>query len=154
MRLFLNKSQILILTFLSGIFFVSCAEDKEEVEKAVVATTTPTAEYEVENFIYRGMSDVYLYKKDVAVLADNYFTNQTEKNNFFATFSSPDKLFKRFMSSQDRFSYLIENYEDIDKMAAGTTASNGMEFGLVNYCTGCSEVLGYVRLVLPGSSAE
>lgn len=154
MRLFLKKPHLLIFTFLSGIFFLACSDDKEEVEKAIITTTTPTAEYEVENFIYRGMSDVYLYKKDVAVLADNYFSNQTEKNNFFATFSSPDKLFKRFMSSQDRFSYLIENYEDMDKRTAGTTTSNGMEFGLVNYCNGCSEVLGYVRLVIPGSSAE
>ena len=154
MRLFLNKPHLLIWTFLTGIFFISCSEDKEEVEKAITTTTTTaTAEYVVENFIYRGMSDVYLYKKDVAVLADNYFSNQTEKNNFFATFSSHDKLFKKFMSSQDRFSYLIENYEDIDKMTAGTTTSNGMEFGLLNYCNGCSEVLGYVRLVLPGSSA-
>ena len=77
MRLFLKKPHLLILTFLSGIFFMACSEDKEEVEKAIVTTTSPTAEYEVENFIYRGMSDVYLYKKDVAVLADNYFSNQT-----------------------------------------------------------------------------
>jgi len=155
MRSYLKNSPIFIFTFLSGILFISCSEDSVEVEKATAATTPPvTAEYEIENFIYRGMSDVYLYKKDVAVLKENYFASQAKKNNFFATFSSPDGLFKKLMSSQDRFSYLIDNYEEMDKSMAGTTSTTGMEFGLVNYCNSCSEVLGYVRNVLPGSNAD
>lgn len=157
MRSYLKISPIYLFVFFAAIFFISCSEDTVEVEKATAATaTTPpvTPAYEVENFIYRGMSDVYLYKNDVAVLKENYFASQAEKNNYFSTISSPEALFKKFMSSQDRFSYLIENYKEMDKMYSGTTSTTGMEFGLVNYCNGCSEVLGYVRNVLPGSNAD
>jgi len=99
MRSYLKNSPIFIFTFLSGILFISCSEDSVEVEKATAATTPPvTAEYEIENFIYRGMSDVYLYKKDVAVLKENYFASQAKKNNFFATYSLSNGYLKALAS--------------------------------------------------------
>lgn len=151
----INKSMLLLV--LAGSLFTSCSSDPDEIkEKPAVSETTETTnvDLEVENFIYRGMSDIYLYKDDVTVLAENYFASQNEKNNFLDNFSTPEALFERLKSSSDRFSYLIEDYREMNRMSSGTERTNGMEFGLVTYCSSCSDIFGYVRLVLPNSPAS
>lgn len=147
------KYKILLFTLLTGIFFTSCSNDSEDFEEKVSEPETPSAELEVENFIYRGMNDIYLYKDDVTVLADDYFDSTTDKEMFLEDFSTPEALFKRLTASQDRFSYLIDNYEELNRMAAGTESTTGMHFGLVTYCSSCNDVFGYVKFVFPNSPA-
>lgn len=148
------KNKFLLFALLSGLIFTSCSSDTEDFEEEAIAPETPsTADLEVENFIYRGMSDIYLYKDDVDVLTDNYFSSTADKEDFLLDFSSPEKLFDRLTSAQDRFSYLIEDYNEMNRMASGTETTTGMNFGLVTYCNSCNEVFGYVKLVLPGSTA-
>src|SRR5690606_36105684 len=148
--------KFLFLTLISGLIFTGCSkddsEDFKEPEAEVVETTAKG--YEVENFIYKTMNDIYLYNKDVAVLANNYFASTAEKNLYFDQSSTPEALFKKFVaSSKDKYSYLHSNYREMDKMASGTRSMNGMSYGLVAYCGSCSEVFGYVRFVYPNSVA-
>lgn len=131
-----------------------CSNDSEDFEEPETAGEKPNDELEVENFIYRGMNDIYLYNKDVSVLADDYFNSQAAKEDYLKTFSTPEGLFKRLMSSQDRFSEIIADYREMNRMASGSTATTGMSFGLYTYCNTCTEVFGYVRLIFPGSQAE
>ncbi|HSP40862.1 MAG TPA: S41 family peptidase, partial [Gillisia sp.] len=110
--------------------------------------------YEEENFIYRVMSDIYLYKKDVPVLADNYFSSTADKYLYFDKSSSPDALFDKLVASHDDYSYLHPDYREMNKTAAGTRLMNGMGYGLVAYCDSCNDVFGYVRFVFPNSVAS
>lgn len=148
--------KFLILILFSGLIFTACsnddAEDFKETE-AEVAESTDKA-YEVENFIYKTMNDIYLYNKDVPVLANNYFASTAEKNLYFDRSSTPEALFKKFVASQDKYSYLHSDYREMNKMATGTRSMNGMSYGLVAYCGSCSEVFGYVRFVFPNSVAS
>lgn len=146
--------KILLITLFSGLLFTSCSDDTAEFEEPR-EPTVPAERLEVENFMYRVMSDIYLYKADVAVLADDYFPTINAKNEYLNGFSSPEKLFDDGLTaSQDRFSYVIENYQEMQRMMSGSTTTTGMSYGLVSYCSGCTEVFGYVRLVMPNTSAD
>lgn len=157
-----NTYKTLFLSFLTCFALISCSSDSEDFETNVVEEEKETAtspqpqpeedELAEENFIYRGMSDIYLYKADVSALADDYFANEDEKINFLENYSTPKNLFERLMANQDRFSYLIEDYRDMNKSSANKSGT-GMEFGLSTYCTDCTDVFGFVKLVLPNSSA-
>lgn len=140
-----------------GVLISGCSKDSEVTPESFTpdseTTTTAPVALEVEDFLYRAMSDIYLYKDDVAVLADNYFDSDQEKNNYLGSFATPEALFEKLMSSNDKFSYLIEDYREMNRMSSSTERSTGMSFGLVSYCNTCTEVLGYVRLVLPGTPA-
>ena len=46
-----------LLTLLFSTFFVSCSSDQDDEKPPVVA---PTADLTVENFVYRGMNEIYL----------------------------------------------------------------------------------------------
>lgn len=151
--------KLYIPLFLFGFLITSCSKDdaieevaeKEKVEEVVVINP---ADIEVESFIYAGMNEIYLYKANVPALADNYFPTTLEKSKFLAKFDSPEQLYENLQPEFDKFSFMHHDYEELAKMFSGIATSNGMDYGLSYIQEGSNAILGYVRYVLPGTSAE
>jgi C-terminal processing protease CtpA/Prc len=143
--------KIVLLTLLMSGFISSCSKDEDDIEpKTIVEPGNLT----VENFMYRGMNEYYLYKADVPELADNFFASQAEKNNFLDNYPTPEKLFyDGLRAPQDRFSFVVDNYIELENALSGISTTTGLSYGLVRLCEGCSEIFGYVRYVLPNTSA-
>lgn len=135
------------LLVLMSIFTLSaCFDDRDDV-------IIPATDLEVKDFVYQGMKLFYLYKSQEEVLADNYFSGSQERKAFLNTFSSPEDLFSSLLSSQDRFSIIMPNFHKLENLLNGISLNNGMAFGLVKI-SGTSTVFGYVRYVMPNTSAE
>lgn len=140
-----------LLTLLFSTFFISCSSDQDDEKPPVIA---PVADLTIENFVYRGMNDIYLYKADVPVLADNYFASQTEKNDFLDNFATPEDLFyDGLVAPQDRFSFIVDDYIELENSFSGISKTSGLSYGLVRYCSTCDEVFAYVRYILPNTPA-
>ena len=138
----------LLLPFISLLVLAACHEDMDDVIR-------PATALDVKNFIWRGMNEIYLYKDEVPDLADTRFDSQEALNEFLKTFSSPEDLFYNgLVTSEDDFSFLVDNYIELEKSLDGIRVSNGMEYGLRRYSAGSDQVLGYVRYVLPSTSAD
>ena len=144
----------LLLTLLFASFFVSCSKDQDDETPKVVDPTTG-ADLTVENFVYRGMNEIYLYKADVLVLANDYFDNQEEKNDYLDNFASPEDLFyDGLVAPQDRFSFIVDDYVELENLFSGVSKTSGLSYGLVRYCSSCSEIFAYVRYILPNTPAS
>lgn len=143
----LKKKVLLVLVFFS--FLTSCHKDMDDVVR-------PVSSLEIKRFIWRAMNNIYLYKDEVPQLGDDYFQSEAELDEYLQSFSSPEELFYQGLVAQgkDDFSFLADNYPQLEKSLDGITVSNGMQFGLIRYTSNSSEVLGYVRYVLPNTSAE
>lgn len=141
------KKKLLILLIAVAAVCQSCFEDLDDNE-------TVASNLDIQNFIYRGLNFFYLYKADTAELADDAFDTQTELNNFLETYNTPEDLFAYLKSDTDRFSILVDDYVSLENALDGTTVNNGMEYGLVRYPEQDGRVFGYVRYVLPNSSAS
>ena len=138
----------LILLGLTVLLTVSCFKDNDDN----FASTTS-----IKNFVYRGMNAFYLYKPDVPELADDRFTTISELEEFHSIYDTPEDFFESLVfdrSLTDRFSVIVSDYIALEQLFAGTTLNNGMEFGLVGETGSASNVWGYVRYVLPNSSAS
>jgi C-terminal processing protease CtpA/Prc len=131
----------------SFMLFTSCFEDLDD-------TIQQASNFEIQDFIYRGLNFFYLYKSDIPELANDAFGTQEEKNVFLASFESPEELFGFLKSNQDRFSILVDDYISLENALSGISLNNGMEFGLVLYPNDSGNVFGYVRYVLPNTSAS
>lgn len=140
------KVKKFLLALLLPLVFTSCFEDLDDIIR-------PASTLDIQHFIYRGLNYFYLYKEDVPKLADNAFVSADEKNNFLKSFDSPESLFNALLSSQDRFSILVDDYIALENALSGVSMSNGMEFGLVFYPDGSNNVFGYVRYILPNTDA-
>lgn len=143
---------------LFAFIFTSCSKEEEIDEQNLapdnpVEKTAELADFEVEDFIYSGLNEIYLYKADVPVLADNYFDNDSEKSDFFESFGTPEKLFEKLLSSQDRFSFLTDDYKALEDSFNGISSSTaGMKFGL-GRISGSNNIFGFLQYVIPGTSA-
>ncbi|WP_029036488.1 S41 family peptidase [Salinimicrobium xinjiangense] len=138
----------LLLYLLLLILATGCQEDIDDVIR-------PASDLEIKNFIWSAMNDMYLYKAEVPDLADDRFSSQAELDKFLRTFSSPEDLFYNgLVAEHDDFSFLVADYRKLEKSLDGINLTNGMQYGLIRYTENSSEVLGFVRYVLPNTSAE
>ncbi|WP_397299041.1 S41 family peptidase [Nonlabens ulvanivorans] len=138
----------IILLCLTVLMTVSCFKDNDDN----FASSTS-----IKNFVYRGMNAFYLYKPDVPELADDRFATVPELEEFHSIYDTPEAFFESLVfdrSLTDRFSVIVSDYIALEQLFAGTTLNNGMEFGLVGETGSASNVWGYVRYVLPNSSAS
>lgn len=141
---------------LLGVMFTSCSTDDDikEVKEEEIESVKDTRNLEVEEFIYSGMNEIYLYKADVPTLADDYFSTDLERRDFLAGFDSPEKIYESLQPQFDKFSFMHHDYEELEKMFSGVSKSNGMDYGLSYIERGSNAIMGYVRYVLPNTSAE
>ncbi len=114
---------------------------------------TIPSDVEVQNFVWKAMNLYYLWQDDIPDLQDDRFINQTELNSYLKN-KTPEDLFESLKSDQDRFSWMVDDYIALENLLVGITKNNGMEFGLVAVSEDSNNVFGYVRYVLPNSSAE
>ena len=135
---------ILILSTLQA-----CQKDQDDIIQ-------PNSEnLEVQNFIWKGLNQYYLWQTDVPNLADNRFANQTAKDAFLINYKVPEELFDalRVGPTIDRFSWMVDDYVTLEQSLQGTSKNNGVEFGLSYKPNSTTEVFGYVRYIIPGSDA-
>ncbi len=142
----------LFFTLLFTSLLVSCSKDQDDTIPKVIEPNG--VDLTIENFVYRGMNEIYLYKADVPVLANNYFATQADKNDFLDNYASPEDLFyEGLTASQDKFSFIVDDYVALENLFSGVSKTTGLSYGLVRYCSGCSEIFAYVRYILPNTPA-
>ena len=145
----------LIVFLLSAFTFQSC-QDEDDVAAPIGS--------EINDFVWKGLNLYYLWQADVPNLADNKFANQNALNSFLKGYSTPESLFESllykpeslFPASQavDRFSWIVDDYLELEGQLQGTTNNNGVEFGLSRKSTGSSDLFGFVRYIIPNSNAS
>ena len=146
----------LILLIISAVSAFQGCQDNDDVAAPI--------NLEVNDFIWKGMNLYYLWQANVPNLADNRFSGQTELNTFLNKYTKPEDLFESLLykpeslfpaaEAVDRFSWIVDDYLELEGQLQGTTNNNGMEFGLSYKSSSSSEVVGWVRYIIPNSNAS
>ena len=139
--------KITIVILLSALTFESC----QDIDDAAVPINL-----EVNNFIWKGLNLYYLWQNDVPNLSDERYPNQTELNAFLKGYPVPEDLFNalRVDPTIDRFSWIVDDYLELEGQLQGTTNNNGVDFGLYLKPGSATEVFGWVRYIIPNSDAS
>ncbi len=146
-------NKLLLLFIIPATFLTSCYTDQDDVIDDGVITNPDNLD--IERFVYRGMNDIYLYKANIPELADNYFESNNDKNEYLASFDSPENLFYNGLvyNVEDRFSYITDDYTELENSQAGISTTTGMNYRL-SYYNNSSNLIAFVRYVLPNTPAE
>lgn len=146
----MRKLKILLLNCIVLFSVTSCFDDLDD--DIVYATTV-----EINDFVWKAMNAVYLYKPETPDLADDRFTTNEEYNEYLNGFSSPEVLFeslKYLPDTVDRFSGIYSDYNLLEDLLSGTSISNGIEYNLYYVPNSDSEIFGAITLVLNNSIAS
>ena len=144
MRLF---SKMVALTILSLLIFQSC----EDIDDKPVPS-----ELEIKDFIWKGLNLYYLWQADQPKLADDLFATQRDLNLFLEDYETPEALFSdlKVSPSIDRFSVMFSDYRILENALQGGFRTNGIEFSLRFKDDTQTDIFGYVRYILPNTSAS
>lgn len=139
--------KFLLLLFLASFAFQSC-QDNDDVAAPV--------NLDIQDFIWKGLNQYYLWQSDVPNLSDDRFASQAQLNTFLQGYPVPEDLFDalRVDSSIDRFSWIVDDYLELEQSLQGTTKNDGVDFGLSYKPGSTTEIFGYVRYILPNSDAS
>lgn len=142
------KSHLKITLFLFLSFLIFSCQDNDDVAEPIGL--------EINDFVWKGMNLYYLWQADVPNLSDSRFATQKELNNFLTGYSKPEDLFNalRVNSTIDRFSWIVDDYLELEGALQGTTNNNGVDFGLSRKSSGSTELFGWVRYIIPNSDAS
>src|SRR5690625_7130363 len=97
------------------------------------------------------MNFFYLYKANTAELANDYFTDSNDKKDFITRFQTPESLFNYLKYDRDRFSVLVDDYVELERLLQGKNFSTGAIF--FSFTHG-NDMFLLVRNVVANSSAD
>lgn len=144
---------LLLLCFFA--FALQSCEDQDDVDSP--------ASLQVNDFIWKGLNEVYLWQADVPNLADDRFSTQAELNSYLAGYSKPEDLFEDLLNKPvskypsnaiDRFSWIVDDYTVLEQELNGITKNSGIDFRLTRVAEGSNDLVGYVRYIIPNSDAS
>lgn len=142
-----------LIVFFSAVFIFQSCQDEDDFTSL-----------DVNDFIWKGLNVYYLWQADVPNLSDNRFRNQQQLYSFLNGYSTPETLFESLLYKSknqfpeeeaiDKFSWIVDDYLELEEQLQGTTNNNGVEFGLSRKSPGASELFGWVRYIIPNSDAS
>ncbi|MGA8855353.1 MAG: peptidase S41, partial [Christiangramia sp.] len=154
----------LMLLAFAGTLFTSCNKDDLDDNIPKTGKELPgeepvdDIELEIRDFEYKAMNTWYYYKDDMPIYAEDRFANQEELNTWLNEWVDPDELFYDGLLENypdtDRFSWIVDDYEELENDFAGISETDGIVFTPFLLCEDCSEVGIAVRYVVKGSPAD
>lgn len=130
---FFNR-RTLYFVFALVLLVMSCRED----DPAPSAAGSPHAK--VNSWILEEMQFWYLWNDQLPVDPDKT--------------AEPEIFFKSLLSSQDRFSWIQDDYQDLLNSLQGISKESGYEFVLYRENDGSSNVIAQILYIKSGSPAE
>ena len=141
----MKKTGILILL---GLFLVQCQKKQDyKLDRQSL---------EINDFVWKAMNAMYLWKDKMPDLADEKFNNQDELNTYLQDFNRPDDLFEHLIYQRqtvDHWSWIVDDYEALLQLFQGIRKTTGMHIGLVYEPGSNSRIFAYVKYVVPHSDA-
>jgi C-terminal processing protease CtpA/Prc len=141
-----------LLLFILAFSLQSC-EDQDDV--------AVSGDLQVNNFVWKGLNQYYLWQADVPNLADD---REPTLDSFLKGYSKPEDLFQdllnkpisKFPKGQaiDRFSWIVDDYTVLEQELQGTSKNDGVDFRLSYKPNSNTDLVGYVRYIIPNSDAS
>lgn len=146
-----NVIKLLLLTVISVTLY-NCSKKKEVIEY-----TEDNPIVKINEFIWKGMNVYYKWQSKVPDLSDRRFSSEQQLKDYLTGFKSPAKFFSSLLyqyGTTDRFSWIVQDYEALEKSFQGIRTTTGMKVVLYKYKNGSDSRFAYVRDVVAGSDAD
>ena len=138
------KRKLFIINLLITVIILSaCRKDEPPYDESALA---------INEFIWDGLNYFYLWYENVHDLSDDRFANSIQKRDFLIPYDDHEELFYDLLyTPTDRFSWIVDDYEELEKLFQGITTSMGFKYTLINL-TG-DNLTGVVKYVIDDSPA-
>ena len=134
----------------SLVVFTGCKKSGDDEDPNIIRIET---DLEISDFIWKGLNQYYYWQESVTNLSDNKKENESDYAYYLSQNTNPETFFNSLLHPDDNFSWIVDDYIELENMLQGIDNSDGMEFGLYVECND-QNIFGFVRYVQNGSDAE
>ncbi|MDC6466554.1 S41 family peptidase, partial [Flavobacteriaceae bacterium] len=138
------------LLLLASIFIFNSCKKTDDDDPNIIRLET---DLEISDFIWKGLNQYYYWQESVVNLSDSKIENESDYAYYLSQNSNPESFFNSLKHPDDRFSWIVDDYIELENMLQGIDNSDGMEFGLYVECND-QNIFGFVRYVSKNSDAE
>ncbi|MEQ8627801.1 S41 family peptidase [Ekhidna sp.] len=145
-----------IMKYLAGLFLVFTVGCKNDDGPGI----SVELQNEVNEFVWFGMNGYYYWVDEVEDLSVEKYPTYNSLYAFLNTYSQPEDLFDDLIhpddfsaSSGKPFSWIVDDYEELEASFQGISKSFGYELGLLRIASGSDDLVAYVKYVIPGGPA-
>ena len=132
------------------IVFNGCKKSGDDEDPNIIRIET---DLEISDFIWKGLNQYYYWQESVVNLSDSKKENESDYAYYLSQNTNPETFFNSLLHPDDNFSWIVDDYIELENMLQGIDNSDGMEFGLYVECND-QNIFGFVRYVQKGSDAE
>ena len=129
--------------------FSSCKKSDDEDPNIIRIET----DLEIIDFIWKGLNQYYYWQENVLNLSDSKKESESDYAYFLSQNPDPENFFNSLLHPDDNFSWIVDDYVELENMLQGIDISDGMEFGLYVECND-QNIFGFVRYIQKDSDAE
>ena len=129
--------------------FSSCKKSDDEDPNIIRIET----DLEIIDFIWKGLNQYYYWQESVVNLSDSKKESESDYAYFLSQNPDPENFFNSLLHPDDNFSWIVDDYVELENMLQGIDISDGMEFGLYVECND-QNIFGFVRYVQKNSDSE
>ena len=143
----MKKFKLCLLALI--LLFSSCKKSDDEDPNIIRIET----DLEIIDFIWKGLNQYYYWQESVVNLSDSKKESESDYAYFLSQNPNPENFFNSLLHPDDNFSWIVDDYVELENMLQGIDISDGMEFGLYVECND-QNIFGFVRYVQKDSDAE
>jgi hypothetical protein len=145
-----------------GLLMAGCSKSDDDAGIGPDGPTNQDPDFLVQDFMWKALNLWYFWQADVVDLADDRFDTNEEYTEFLKSGADPADFFLDILLfSEDRFSFLSDDYVELTQNLSGISRSNGLEFSLTyfddnnnNMLDPSEEIFGFVRYIVNNSDAS
>ncbi|NQZ76947.1 MAG: peptidase S41 [Ekhidna sp.] len=141
----LIKNKVFVVFLFSGLL-LACNKDDGGINIPL--------DNEVNEFVWEAMRGYYYWEAEVEDLSVEKYPTYNQLYEFLNEFESSEAFFEHLLVDQDRFSWIVDDYDELEASFQGTGKSYGYELGLARLSGDENRLLGYVKYVVPDGPAE
>ena len=145
----MNINRIISIFIIFSLLLIGCKKESDEDPNIAKLEN----DLEISDFVWKGLNQYYYWQESVISLADSKLDNLSSYSFYLSQNPNPENFFNSLKHPDDRFSWISDDYVELENYLQGIDYSDGMEFGLFLECNG-QNVFGFVRYVHKNSDAD
>ena len=145
----MNINRIISIFIIFSLLLIGCKKESDEDPNIAKLEN----DLEISDFIWKGLNQYYYWQESVINLADSKLDNLSNYSFYLSQNPNPENFFNSLKHPDDRFSWISDDYEELENYLQGIDYSDGMEFGLFLECND-QNVFGFVRYVHKDTDAD
>lgn len=145
----MNINRIISIFIIFPLLLIGCKKESDEDPNIAKLEN----DLEISDFVWKGLNQYYYWQESVISLADSKLDNLSNYSFYLSQNPNPENFFNSLKHPDDRFSWISDDYVELENYLQGIDYSDGMEFGLFLECNG-QNVFGFVRYVHKNSDAD